>query len=256
MYVVHHNTLSDTDSMVSTKTGFGSDSKNPLSDHLWSKLSVSECKTILISWIYLFSSLKFLFYEMVTWTNRICALGLRLSLMSISIPQFVWRKKILGALWVAVALSCHTGSSMQMNVRKLWTQSDTWNQWEENSCRCWRGGNEWRWILWFISAMEQHLIAPIEYVHLYFLGDRLIFRRTNNPWPAHFPHRSPLDYFLWGYLNDRACANNPQTIDTLKNNIRTEIRRILHEMLDRVIINFNMRVATVIQRNELGSSPL
>jgi len=66
MYVVHHNTLSDTDSMVSTKTGFGSDSKNPLSDHLWSKLSVSECKTILISWIYLFSSLKFLFYEMVT----------------------------------------------------------------------------------------------------------------------------------------------------------------------------------------------
>jgi len=25
MYVVHHNTLSDTDSMISTKTGFGSD---------------------------------------------------------------------------------------------------------------------------------------------------------------------------------------------------------------------------------------
>lgn len=90
--------------------------------------------------------------------------------------------------------------------------------------------------------------ASIEYLLRYFPGDRLISRRTDHPWPAHSPDLSPLDYFLWGYLKDRVYANNPQTIDALKNNIRTEIRRIPHDMLDRVITNFNVRVATVIQR--------
>jgi len=41
-------------------------------------------------------------------------------------------------------------------------------------------------------------------------------------------------------------VNNLQTTDAFKCNIRTEIRRIPHEMLDRVITNFNVRVATVI----------
>jgi len=40
----------------------------------------------------------------------------------------------------------------------------------------------------------------------------------------------------------------PKTTDALKNNVRTEIRRIPHEMLDKVITNFNFRVATMNQR--------
>jgi len=53
----------------------------------------------------------------------------------------------------------------------------------------------------------------------------------------------PASYFLWGYLKYRAYANNPK-LDAIKTNIRTEImriRRILHEMLDRVITNFATR---------------
>ena len=88
----------------------------------------------------------------------------------------------------------------------------------------------------------------LEYLRRYFPGDRLISRRPDNPWPTHSPDLSLADYFFWGYLKERVYANNPQTIEALKANIRQEIRRIPLDMCDRVIRNFNVRVATVIQR--------
>ena len=90
--------------------------------------------------------------------------------------------------------------------------------------------------------------VSLEYLRRYFPGDRLISRRTDNPGPAYSPDLSPADYFLWGYLKERVYANNPQTIEGLKANILQEIRRIPLDMCDRVIRNFNVRVATVIQR--------
>ena len=89
--------------------------------------------------------------------------------------------------------------------------------------------------------------VSLEYLRRYFSGDRLILHRTDNPWPAHSPDLSPPDFFLWGYLKERVYYNNLQTKDALKENIRREIR-IPGEMFDRVINNFNVRVATVIQR--------
>ena len=90
--------------------------------------------------------------------------------------------------------------------------------------------------------------VSLEYLRRYFPGDRLISRRTDNPWPAHSPDLSPPDFFVWGYLKERVHHNNLQIIDVLKENIHREIRRIPREMLDRVINNFNVCVANVIQR--------
>ena len=42
---------------------------------------------------------------------------------------------------------------------------------------------------------------------------------------------------------DRVCENNPQTREDI---IRREIRRIPLEMLNRVVDNFNVRVAAVL----------
>ena len=92
--------------------------------------------------------------------------------------------------------------------------------------------------------------VSLEYLCRYFPRDRLISRCTDNPWPAHSPDLSPPDFFLWGYLKERVYHNNPQTIDALKENICHEIERIPHEMLDRAINNFNIRVAAVIQRRD------
>ena len=94
--------------------------------------------------------------------------------------------------------------------------------------------------------------VSLEYLTHYFPGDRLILCRTGNPWPAHSPYLSPPDFFLWGYLKEKVYHNILQTIDELKENIHCETKRIPHEMLDRVINNFNVRVATIIQRRGAG----
>ena len=90
--------------------------------------------------------------------------------------------------------------------------------------------------------------VSLEYLRHYFPRDRLILHHMDNPWPVHFPDLSPPDLFCWGYLKERVYHNSPQTIDALKEDICCEIRRIAHEMLDRVINNYNVRVTTVIQR--------
>ena len=79
-------------------------------------------------------------------------------------------------------------------------------------------------------------------------GDRLISRRTDNPWPPYSPDLTPPHYFLWGYLKARVYQDNPPTIERLKENIKREIRRIPRDMMERVIDNFNVRVAAVIQQ--------
>jgi len=87
--------------------------------------------------------------------------GLWLSLFSTSNAQLVRTKLLFGVRWVAMGLSGHTDLRMLIDVRWLWTQSDTLNKWEENSSRHWGGSVEWTWILWFIRRMEQRRISPI-----------------------------------------------------------------------------------------------
>ena len=77
---------------------------------------------------------------------------------------------------------------------------------------------------------------------------RLIPRRTDFPWPPYSPDLNPCDYFLWGCLKKRIYDNNPQTLADLKDNIRTEMRRIPDDMIGRVIDNFDVRVAAVIRQ--------
>ena len=98
--------------------------------------------------------------------------------------------------------------------------------------------------------------VSLDFLNEYFPEDRLISRRTNNPWPAYSLDLSPADYFLWGYLKERVYYNNPQTIEALKTNICQEIRRIPLEMSGNVITNFNVRVAADSTEEELGLNML
>ena len=54
----------------------------------------------------------------------------------------------------------------------------------------------------------------LEYLRQYFPGEKLISRRTDNPWPTYSPDLTPPDYFLWGYLKARVSQDNPPTIET------------------------------------------
>ena len=81
-----------------------------------------------------------------------------------------------------------------------------------------------------------------------FPWDRLILHQSDNPWPSYSQDINLPDYFLRGYLKDRIYKNNPQT----REDIRKEIRRIPQEMLNRVVVNFNVRVAAVLLYSSAG----
>ena len=84
---------------------------------------------------------------------------------------------------------------------------------------------------------------PLEYLRYNFPWDRLISRQTGNSWPSYSQDLNPSDYFLRRYLQDRVYENNLQTREDI---IRKEVRRLPHKMLNRVVDNFNVRVAAVL----------
>jgi len=55
------------------------------------------------------------------------------------------------------------------------------------------------------------------------------------------PDLSTCDFYLWGYLKGKVYANNPKMLEDLKENIRTEIRRIDTAELHRVYDNMLQR---------------
>ena len=45
-------------------------------------------------------------------------------------------------------------------------------------------------------------------------------------WPPRIRNLTPLDYYLWGAIKDKCYADKPETIDSLKDNIREAIGEI------------------------------
>ncbi|GFW31464.1 transposable element Tc3 transposase [Trichonephila clavipes] len=82
-------------------------------------------------------------------------------------------------------------------------------------------------------------------------GDRLISRFGLVNWPPRFCDLTPLDYFLWGYVKSLVCADKPQTLDHLEDNIRRVIADIRPQMLEKVIENWTSRLDYI--RASLGS---
>ena len=89
------------------------------------------------------------------------------------------------------------------------------------------------------SFLEQNTWIPQHY----FPWDRLISRQTDNSCPSYSQDLNPPDCFLRGYLKERVYENNLQAREEI---IRKEIRRIPQEILNRVVDNFNVRVAAVL----------
>ena len=53
--------------------------------------------------------------------------------------------------------------------------------------------------------------------------DRIIRRRTDVVWLLRSSDLTPLNYYLWGAVKDRCYADKPETIDSLKDNVREDI---------------------------------
>ena len=75
---------------------------------------------------------------------------------------------------------------------------------------------------------------------------KLISRFGDIEWPARSPDLPPLDFFLWGYLKGKVYRNKPQSVDELKNAIRTEISLIGQDVLQKVMENMLKRAESCV----------
>ncbi|GFV45691.1 uncharacterized protein TNCV_1969921 [Trichonephila clavipes] len=73
-------------------------------------------------------------------------------------------------------------------------------------------------------------------------GDRLISHFGPVNWPPRSCDLTPLDYFMWGYVQSSVYADKPQTLDHLEDNIRRVIADIRPQMLEKVIENWTSRL--------------
>ncbi|GFV88035.1 uncharacterized protein TNCV_3241851 [Trichonephila clavipes] len=73
-------------------------------------------------------------------------------------------------------------------------------------------------------------------------GDCLISRFGPVNWPPRSCDLTPLDYFLWGYVNPLVYADKPQTLVHLEDNIRHVIADIRPQMSEKVIENWTSRL--------------
>lgn len=71
-----------------------------------------------------------------------------------------------------------------------------------------------------------------------FFGPRTIAKSL---FPPRSPDLTPPDFYLWGCLKDKVYANNPTTLDQLKNNITEAINSISKECLQKVSHNIVSR---------------
>ncbi|KZC04651.1 hypothetical protein WN55_00727, partial [Dufourea novaeangliae] len=69
---------------------------------------------------------------------------------------------------------------------------------------------------------------------------RIILRNSAVNWPPRLRDLTPLDYFLWGYVKHQVYADNPQSIEALKTNIRRVVGEIEPQLCKHVIENFDI----------------
>ena len=95
----------------------------------------------------------------------------------------------------------------------------------------------------------QHESAPANFainIRQYLDADfpnRWIGRCGTIEWPPHSPDLNPLDFFLWGYVNDSVYKTRPNTLSELQQRIIDTIQAITPKTLSKVRETFAARIA-------------
>jgi len=77
--------------------------------------------------------------------------------------------------------------------------------------------------------------------------NRIISRNADVNWPPHSCDLTPLDYFLWGAVKDKCYANQPETIQELKHEIKVAIDEIRAHTVENVLKNWVYRMGYCVQ---------
>ena len=97
--------------------------------------------------------------------------------------------------------------------------------------------------MWFQQdgATSHTARATMDFLHER-CGGKVISRGGDINWPPRSCDLTPLDYFLWGFLESLVYANQPQNTADLKVNIRYAIDEIPPVLCARVIENWTSRM--------------
>lgn len=66
-------------------------------------------------------------------------------------------------------------------------------------------------------------------------------------WPARSPDLNPLDYFLWGYLQNRLYKNTPHDLQVLRQNLIREVAAIPARTIHRAVLKIQRQARKCIQ---------
>ncbi|KAK2960195.1 putative transposable element tc3 transposase [Blattamonas nauphoetae] len=89
--------------------------------------------------------------------------------------------------------------------------------------------------------------ATIQYLDETF-GKRWIGLKSNHPWPQRSGDLSPLDFWLWSYLEEKVYPREPKTKTDLEQFIREELNEIPPRMFDHAVTSVLERANEVIAR--------
>jgi hypothetical protein len=81
------------------------------------------------------------------------------------------------------------------------------------------------------------------------LPNRWIGRRGTIEWAARSPDLKPLDFFLWGYVNQNVYPQNIKDLNDLRQSITVTINSIKPIVLKRVFSEISKRLNLVISNN-------
>ena len=70
---------------------------------------------------------------------------------------------------------------------------------------------------------------------------RVISRGTENPWPAHSPDLSPLDYWFWGQMQQIVYEKKPVDLEDMKKIVNNAAHRITTETVRRAVDSIRRR---------------
>ncbi|KAK0422952.1 hypothetical protein QR680_007891 [Steinernema hermaphroditum] len=70
---------------------------------------------------------------------------------------------------------------------------------------------------------------------------------TKSVWPSNSPDLNPLDFAIWGILEQKACAIKHKSIDSLKRALEKAREEITPEMIAAILKNFRKRLDACIE---------
>ena len=78
-------------------------------------------------------------------------------------------------------------------------------------------------------------------------GENLPGLISSQEWPPYSPDLNPMDYSVWSILETRACAKPHKSLESLRQSLLREWKKISPEEVRTIVQNFSTRLSLCIK---------